>query len=240
MKELHVVALSGGKDSTCMALELAEREPRDYVYICTPTGNELPEMFAHWRELSRLLGKPLTPVLGGTLDGIIDQEKMIPNYWARFCTRRLKIEPYAKWMLSQGADRIVSYVGIRADEPEREAGDYTDIPGVEMDFPLRRWGFGLAQVLESLEKRQITIPVRTDCALCFFQRLGEWWRLWKEHPEEYAHGEAIEAKYGHTFRSPSRDTWPASLAEMRLRFEAGDVPRGVKETGAKACRVCRI
>ena len=41
----HVVALSGGKDSTAMALELAEREPRDYVYVCTPTGNE-PEAIA--------------------------------------------------------------------------------------------------------------------------------------------------------------------------------------------------
>jgi tRNA(Ile)-lysidine synthase TilS/MesJ len=29
----HVVALSGGKDSTAMALALAEREPRDYERI---------------------------------------------------------------------------------------------------------------------------------------------------------------------------------------------------------------
>jgi hypothetical protein len=28
-------------------LRLAEVEPRDYVYVITPTG-ELPEMIAHW------------------------------------------------------------------------------------------------------------------------------------------------------------------------------------------------
>lgn len=36
----HIVGLSGGKDSTAMALWLAENQPRDYEYICTPTGEE--------------------------------------------------------------------------------------------------------------------------------------------------------------------------------------------------------
>ena len=241
MRELHVVALSGGKDSTAMALRLAEVEPRQYTYVCTPTGNELPEMYRHWRLLGELLGAPILPVIGGTLDGVIESQQMIPNWRARFCTRMLKIEPYAAWILKQAEhyDGIVSYVGIRADEPEREAGDYTDIPGVTMRFPLREWGWNVAQVLGYLAERQITIPRRTDCALCFFQRLAEWYELWLKHPEEYAHGEEIEAKMGHTFRSPSRDSWPAALKDMRARFEAGDVPRGVKESSLKACRVCR-
>lgn len=143
---LHVVALSGGKDSTAMALRLAETEPRKYLYVCTPTGNELPEMFAHWRKLGELLGAPITPVIGGTLRGVIEQEGMIPNFRARFCTRMLKIEPFAAWLMRQ--DRpVVSYVGLRADEPEREAGDYTNVPGVTLRFPLREWGWGLRRVL---------------------------------------------------------------------------------------------
>jgi 3'-phosphoadenosine 5'-phosphosulfate sulfotransferase (PAPS reductase)/FAD synthetase len=52
----HIVGLSGGKDSTAMALRLAEVEPRDYEFICTPTGNELPQMLAHWAKLEALLG----------------------------------------------------------------------------------------------------------------------------------------------------------------------------------------
>jgi tRNA(Ile)-lysidine synthase TilS/MesJ len=40
----HIVALSGGKDSVAMALRLVEVEPRDYLYVCTPTGNELHPM----------------------------------------------------------------------------------------------------------------------------------------------------------------------------------------------------
>ena len=58
----HVVGLSGGKDSTALALWLVENEPREYEFICNRTGNELPEMVAHWAQLERLLGQPIKPV----------------------------------------------------------------------------------------------------------------------------------------------------------------------------------
>jgi 3'-phosphoadenosine 5'-phosphosulfate sulfotransferase (PAPS reductase)/FAD synthetase len=244
MIELHVVALSGGKDSTAMALRLAEVEPRDYTYICTPTGRELPDMFDHWRHLGVLLGKPVVPVVGGSLFTLIRREGCIPNFRQRFCTRMLKIQPYAAWLCRQAQcyDRIVSYVGLRADEEEREGGDYADIPGVEMRFPLREWGWGIRDVLTYLSRNSVTIPPRTDCDVCFFQRLSEWYRLWLDHPDEWAEGEALEAEIGHTFRSPGRDTWPTSMEGLRLRFEAGDIPaRSIaRELKELQCRVCRL
>lgn len=241
---LHVVALSGGKDSTAMALRLAEVEPRDYVYICTPTGRELPEMFAHWRKLGEMLGKPIQPVVGGSLFPLIRQEGCIPNFRQRFCTRKLKIEPYAAWLLQQtkAYEEVYSYVGLRADEEEREGGDYADIPDVRMKFPMREWGWRLQDVLAYNETKGVVIPQRTDCDCCFFQRLGEWWRLWRDHPKEWAECEALEKEQGHTFRTPGRDTWPTSMEGLRLRFESGDVPtKSLKmEEKALQCRVCRL
>lgn len=235
----HIVALSGGKDSTAMALRLAEINPQPYVYVCTPTGNEPPEMFAHWRHLGELLGTPITPVMGGTLKGLIEQQRALPNWRQRWCTRKLKIEPYAAWLMQQGD--CISYVGLRADEPEREGGDYLDIPGVQMRFPMREWGWGLPEVLGYLEQRQVTIPTRTDCMVCFYQRLIEWYELWRDNPEAWAEGERMEALTGYTFRSPGRDTWPAAMAGLRERFAAGDVPRDTRDpiNGLK-CRVCRL
>lgn len=245
-RELHVVALSGGKDSTAMALRLAEIAPRDYTYICTPTSNEPPAMFAHWRNLGVLLGKPLVPVMGGSLAGLIMKQNALPNWRQRWCTRMLKIEPYAAWLMQQASmyDRVVSYVGLRADEPTREGGDYSDVPGVEMAFPMREWGWGIADVLGYLKDKDVTIPKRTDCALCFYQRLHEWYELWLEHPDAYAEGEAFEAMTGYTFRSPGRDTWPAGLKELRAEFEAGRIPKQRQSQKDKIadmqCRVCRI
>lgn len=240
----HIVALSGGKDSTAMALRLAEVEPREYHYICTPTGDEPPEMFAHWRRLGELLGLPIYPIVGGTLGGLIERQMAIPNWRQRWCTRMLKIEPFALALtkLVERAGVVTSYVGLRADEPLREGGDYLDIPGVEMDFPLRRWGWGLADVLGYLSERGVTIPKRTDCRLCFFQRLIEWYELWRDDRAAWDQGEAWEELTGHTFRSPGRDTWPAALKDLRARFEAGDVPKDTRRdlVAEMQCRVCRL
>jgi len=197
----HVVAISGGKDSTALALRLAEVEPRDYTYVCTPTGDELPEMFEHWRKLGDLLGKRILPVMAHKgLNGVIAEQRCLPNNRRRFCTRILKIEPYRRWLKDHTP--CVSYVGLRADEEGRAGGAYSNIDGVEMRFPLREWRWAEADVWAYLEQRGVTVPERTDCARCYHQRLGEWWRLWREHPDIYAEAEAQEAGFGETFRNP--------------------------------------
>lgn len=163
---MHVVPVSGGKDSTALALWLKDNEPRDYTYVCTPTGNELPEWFAHMRTLAKLFGKPINPIIGGTLKGIIEQEQMIPNWRARFCTRMLKIEPFAAWLMSHTPATV--YVGLRADEAEREGGDYRQIPNTVLRFPLRELDWHESDVRAYLEQRDVRIPERTDCAWCFY------------------------------------------------------------------------
>ena len=224
-----------------MALRLADVEPRDYVYVCTPTGNEPPAMFAHWRHLSALLGKPLTPVVGGTLESIIAEQGAIPNWRMRFCTRMLKIAPFAAWLAQHSP--ATAYVGLRADEAEREGGDYLDVPNVTMRYPMREWGWTLTDVLAYLDDKGVTIPKRTDCQLCFFQRLSEWHDLWRDDPQAWANGERLEAEIGATFRSPGRDSWPAAMKDLRAEFERGNMPKDAGQPDLFAdlkCRVCRI
>jgi 3'-phosphoadenosine 5'-phosphosulfate sulfotransferase (PAPS reductase)/FAD synthetase len=244
----HVVALSGGADSTALALRLREVMPEtQFNWVCTPTGDELPEMFGHWRRLGDLLGSPLVPIMHRTgLHGVIREQKCLPNNRIRYCTRILKIEPYRRWLKERAQHGpVVSYVGLRADEEGRAGGAYEDIDGVTMRFPLREWGWGRGDVLSYLEQRGVGIPERTDCSLCFHQRLGEWWRLWREFPDRYAEGERHEADTGHTFRNPSRDQWPAALRDLRARFEAGHIPPNTRLQhdlfrNSGACRVCTL
>ena len=237
----HIGAISGGKDSVAMAVLLKEQHPEiAYQWVCTPTGNEPPEWFDHMRSLRDLIG-PIIPVVGGTLDGLIRQWKALPNWRQRWCTRVLKIEPFAGYLMSQAPARF--YVGLRADEAVREGGDYQQVPNVEMVFPLREAGMSLSDVVAFLFDRGIVIPERTDCMLCFFQQLIEWWQLWKTKPEAYALGEEYEELTGHTFRSDERDTWPASLKELRGEFERGHIPSRGRQLDlfkGMQCRVCRL
>lgn len=235
----HVVALSGGKDSTALALALAEKEPRDYEYIFTPTGDELPELFEHIERVSGLLGKPVRRLgIGKTLTELIDEMGMLPNFRARWCTRILKIEPCIEYMTSLPAGSVL-YVGLRADEEERE-GIFGD--DVVSDFPFRRWGWGVVDVWAYLEKRGVTIPRRTDCAQCYHQRIVEWFVLWRDNRAAWDKAVAIEQKHGHTFRTPGRDTWPVALADMAKEFERGRPIRGADKYFKEkdSCRVCSL
>ncbi len=245
-RTLHVVALSGGKDSTAMALRLAEVAPQDYAYVYTPTGDELPEMEDHWKLLSNLLDSPLTTVIGGTLKGLVKEWNALPNWRQRWCTRVLKIEPYAEWLTEQNSDhdQIISYVGLRADEEQRKGGDYSDVPGVTMRYPMREWGWTINDVYRYLSERGVTVPARTDCARCFFQALGEWWNLWRDYPDIYQDAVNDEILTDHTYRAETKDNWPGALTDLRAEFEAGRVPRGsLIQTDLfnhQKCRVCTL
>jgi 3'-phosphoadenosine 5'-phosphosulfate sulfotransferase (PAPS reductase)/FAD synthetase len=236
MTSKHVVALSGGKDSTALALRLTEVEPRDYEFICNETGDELPEMHAHWENLEKLLGKPIVRVRHERdLNEEIEFQKMLPSVFARWCTRILKIEPTIAYMeqLPKGS---VLYVGLRADEELRK-GLYGE--DITVDFPMRRWGWSVDDVWSYLAKRGVKIPNRTDCARCPYQRLGEWKSLYEKYPTIYMHAVEQEKKIGATFRSPGRDTWPTGLESLAKEFDSGRPLRQYKPR-AKTCRVCSL
>lgn len=230
----QVVAFSGGKDSTALVLRLAELG-EDFTCLFTPTGDELPDLLPHLLGIVERINRPIVFPPNRTLFEWIAFHHALPNFRMRWCTRQIKIEPCIAWLRAHPGTTLL--VGLRADEESRVGlyGDYATYR-----YPMREWGWKLADVWAYLDAAGVIIPERTDCALCYGQRLGEWFKLWQNHPDRYQCGVELEAQYGHTFRSAQRDSWPAGLADLRKEFEAGRRPRGWDNSGPKACRVCTL
>ena len=226
-----IVAFSGGKDSTAMALHLWETGV-PFKLLYTPTGNELPEVDEHITRVLEKTGAKLVVLDVPTLGELIDEQDCLPNWRMRWCTRIIKIEPVVKWLRDNQDAHMC--VGLRADEPGRVG--LIEKETKQVHYPLREWGWNLDDVIECNARHGLTPPKRTDCAVCFFQTLYEWWMLWKNYPKMYTQGVNWERQTGHTFRSPGRDTRPAALSELAKLFHDGWVPAPRKRK--ITCRVC--
>jgi len=179
----HILGLSGGKDSTALALYLKDRVP-DIEYFFCDTHKELPETYAYLKKLEILLGKKITflesergfdhwlSVFGGFL----------PSPQARWCTRQLKIIPLEKFI---GEDETISYIAIRADEDR--AGYISTKPNIKPVFPFMKGGLVKRDIFKIIGNSGIGIPEyyrwrsRSGCYFCFFQRKIEWVRLSEIH-----------------------------------------------------------
>jgi hypothetical protein len=232
---MNVIAFSGGKDSTALALEMHARG-ESFILFHTPTADEPPGVKEHVERVSSMTGADIVFPEAPTLYALINWYKAIPNYHQRWCTRQIKIEPCIEWWKNHNDCTML--VGLRADEEERR-GLYGDV--VKQRHPLREWEWGLREVRARVEC--MDIPRRTDCGLCFFQKISEWQRLWLDHPYHFALGEDLEEWTGYTFRTPGRDTWPTALKDLRADFERGREPKDSArqlDMFSDKCRVCSM
>lgn len=203
--------------------------------LFTPTGDEHAYVWEHVHRIGGVLDVPLILPHAPTLYGLIEGYRSLPNHRMRWCTRQIKIEPCEQWLREHPGTTLA--VGLRADEETRVGAIYK-APCTYVT-PMRDWGWDVEDVWGYLECHDIDVPERTDCKLCFWQRLEDWYYLWESCPEDWARGEYFEALTGHTFRSPSRDTWPASMRELAREFASG---RELRKTRMprKTCRVCSL
>ena len=188
----HVVMLSGGKDSTALALYLREKQPdTDFEYLFCDTHKELPETYEYLARIEARLGRPVVRLASRHGERGFDHFLKIyggflPSPQARWCTRLLKIEPFEKYV---GDDPTRLYVGLRADE--RRSGYISTKENIEAVFPFKDDGIDRAGVMRILEESGVGLPgyyawrSRSGCYFCFFQQKGEWVRLRERHPDLY-------------------------------------------------------
>src|SRR5438128_11686269 len=108
----HILSLSGGKDSTALAIYMRDREPA-MEYVFCDTEKELPETYEYLARVEAYLGKPIARLNAdrGFDHWLQVYSGYLPSPSIRWCTRQLKLKPFEKFV---GDADAVSYVGIRA------------------------------------------------------------------------------------------------------------------------------
>lgn len=140
-KVRHLLGISGGKDSAALAIYLFKKYPElDIEYYFTDTGKELPETLDLIGRLEVYLGKEISRPSAvenksfNPFDYFLQSSgNYMPSVQARWCTQKLKLEPFEKFV---GEDLAISYVGIRGDE-DRE-GYISTKSNIQSIFPFRR------------------------------------------------------------------------------------------------------
>ncbi len=237
----HIMGLSGGKDSSALAVYLRTRIPEVEYFFCD-TGAELPETYDYLVKLEAYFGKRIHRLNSGRdFDHWLDVYRgTMPSANMRWCTRVMKIKPLEDWIgRSFGDEQVISYVAIRADEPHRE-GYLSTKSNIEVRYPFRDDGIDKDDVLKILEDAGVGVPAyyewrtRSGCYFCFFQRKAEWVGLADRHPELFDKAVAYEQKgdknHGSYGMKERNFTWsageplPALLerrAEILAKHEAG-------------------
>lgn len=182
----HILSLSGGKDSTALAIYLKDRIP-EMEYVFCDTGEELPETYEYLDKLEAYLGKSINRLNPDRpfAHYLKIYRGVLPDARTRWCTRKLKIEPFERFV---GDDICYSYVGIRADETHRK-GYVSTKHNIVARYPFIEDGLVKSDIVRILDESGLGLPEyyewrsRSGCYFCFFQQRIEWVGLLEEHPD---------------------------------------------------------
>lgn len=193
----QVCGISGGKDSSALAIYLKDRVP-DMEYFFCDTGAELPETYEFLDKLEVALGKKIERINAqrGFDHWFEVYRGALPSPQMRWCTKQMKIKPLEEWI---GSEPTTSYVAIRADERNRK-GYISTKPNITAVFPFVEDDIDHDGVLRILEDAGVGLPsyyewrTRSGCYFCFYQRKAEWVGLAEHHPDLFEKAKKIEQK----------------------------------------------
>ncbi len=198
-KEYHVLSLSGGKDSTALALWIKDNLPEIHEkieYVFFDTEKELKETYEYLNKIESFLGKKIIRLKPPySFDDLLNiYGNYLPSGQARWCTLEMKIKVFKKYIADkikkEGEGKVYLYIGIRADENRegfKAGGDDYIIPV----YPFKEHGIEFKDVKNILERSGIGFPKyyewrsRSGCFFCFFQQKIEWLGLYGKHPNLY-------------------------------------------------------
>ena len=260
--------LSGGKDSTALALYLRDRHPdRSFEYVFCDTHKELPETYEYLTRIEACLGQPIERLSSHHGERGFDHYLKIygdflPSPKQRWCTRRLKIEPFERHVGDDPTLSLCRPARRRATQRVHlDQGEHSG--GLSFQGGRHRQGGGDAH---PGRERGRALPSyyewrsRSGCYFCFFQQKGEWVRLRERHPDLFDLAKRYEkVEQGYTWaqgesltdleKTERREEILRRERERRERLAARRRPRTLAQAfgfseldddGEDGCLICHL
>lgn len=218
--QLHVVSLSGGKDSTAMLLKMIEHHIHFDMVVFNDTGIEFPEMYNHIKLIEERTGINIIRIKPKKSfeyylfarkvkhkDGSFSNGYGWPNVFCRWCTARLKIEPYRYYMsnLHKKYD-IIQYIGFAYDEIYRTKRKNNN--KWNFKFPLIEMQLKEKDCLEYCYQKGYTWGglydnfERVSCWCCPLQSLSDLRALWKNYPDLWEKLKTMDKNQRQLYKRP--------------------------------------
>jgi len=249
----HIINISGGKDSTALAVYLKREHPEiPAEYVFCDTKCELPETYDFLERLEVYLGRPIQRINAFRVLNIEEKDRnpfdiylnelysgFLPSPRSRWCTGTLKIKPLEHFI---GDTTAVSYIGIRGDEDRegyksKKPPVFSQKANIIPVYPFKDDNIGFDEVQDILEESGLGMPSyyqwrsRSGCYFCFYQQIGEWQGLKEHHPELFEMAKKYEGE-----KDGKKFTW----VEGKTLDEVIAGPRRELTEKGDGCAICHL
>lgn len=186
----NYLSFGAGVNSVALYLLMVE-QGIEFEAVFSDTGCEWPEtyhyiaMFQWWTKAN---GLPSIKILRPS-HNLMDECKkynLVPSIMLRWCTDKFKRKIIYKYCESPS----FMHIGFALDESKRAS--VNNQKGFENRYLLIEHEITRAGCIEIIRKAGLTIPRKSGCYICPFQRVGQWKELRRNHPELFCRAVNLE------------------------------------------------
>ena len=219
----EAISFGAGVNSVAMAILLAQRGWQGLIGFADTLG-EKPETYCYLdyfeSHFLRQYGLGITRLLPGTefhcsmsqvgLEEYCLRAGVIPLLAVRWCSSRWKGRPLDRWARENGV--TTQYIGFSADEAGRANGKPD-----HQRYPLIDAGINREGCRQIILGAGLEVPPKSSCFFCPGQTIGEWRRLYYDHPDLFARAQVLERNASQSYDKIATLNNHLSLDEMLQR-----------------------
>jgi hypothetical protein len=183
------LSYGGGINSSALMV-LKENEIEEAVFV--NHGGDYPDTYQYVEYMIKqgfpiMVIKPNVEGFSSLYDFCM-AKRLIPSRLRRWCTDKFKITPLTEYVDTPSN----MLIGFCLDEIKRVKSDFRFKRYIRASYPLIKEGITREGCVKILQDAGLTVPRKSCCFFCPFQRSLEARRLYLEYPDLYLKCEALE------------------------------------------------